>query len=63
MTSTQMDFLGYKSFEYNVKAEEVNIVLQMDNIGEIPVLIQLKNGKLESAKVQHSLLLLTLGCI
>jgi len=51
MTATQMEFLGYKSFEYNAKADEVNLVLQMDGVGDIPVLIQLKHGKLDDAKV------------
>jgi len=51
MTSTQMEFLGYKSFEYNANADEVSLVMHVDSVGDVPVLIQLKNGKLDNAKV------------
>jgi hypothetical protein len=51
MTATQMDFLGLKEFKYDDKAQEVRLVLQMDNIGDVPVLLQLKDHKLDSAKV------------
>jgi hypothetical protein len=56
MTATQMEFLGYKSFEYNAKADEVKLVMHVDNVGDVPVLIQLKNGKLDNAKVEMSIL-------
>jgi hypothetical protein len=51
MTATQMDFLGLKEFKYDDKAQEVRLVLQMDNIGDVPVLLQLIDHKLDSAKV------------
>jgi hypothetical protein len=51
MTATQMDFLGLKEFKYDDKAQEVRLVLQMVNVGDIPLLLQLKDHKLDSAKV------------
>lgn len=51
MTATQMEFLGLKEFKYDDKAQEVRLVLQMVNVGDIPVLLQLKDHKLDSAKV------------
>ena len=51
MTSTQMEFLGYKSFEYNANADEVSLVMHVDSVGDVRVLIQLKNGKLDNVKV------------
>jgi len=51
MTATQMQFLGLREFKFDEKAQEVRLVLQMDNIGDVPVLLQLKDHKLYSAKV------------
>lgn len=51
MTATQMQFLGLREFKFDEKAQEVRLVLQMDNIGDVPVLLQLKDHKLDSAKV------------
>lgn len=51
MTATQMDFLGLREFKFDDKAQEVRLVLQMDNIGDIPVLLQLRDHKLDNAKV------------
>jgi hypothetical protein len=51
MTSTQMDFLGLKEFKYDERAQDVSMVLQVANIGDIPVQIQLRNRHFDSAKV------------
>jgi hypothetical protein len=52
MTATQMDFLGLKEFKYDEGSQEVRLTLQIDNIGDIPVLLLLKDRKLDSAKVR-----------
>ena len=52
MTTTQMDFLGLKEFKYDEGSQEVRLTLQIDNVGDIPVLLQLKDRKLDSAKVR-----------
>jgi hypothetical protein len=51
MTATQMGFLGLKEFKVDQVAQQVSLVLQVDNVGDIPMKLQLKNGKLDSAKV------------
>jgi hypothetical protein len=51
MTATQMGFLGLKEFKFDEDAQEVSLVLQVDNIGDVPMKLQLKNGKLDTAKV------------
>jgi len=50
MTSTQMDFLGLKEFKYDEKAQDVTMVLQVANVGDIPIQIQLRNRQFDSAK-------------
>jgi len=54
MTSTQMDFLGLKEFEYDEKAQDVSMVLHVANVGDIPVQIQLRNRQFDCAKVRPS---------
>jgi hypothetical protein len=51
MTTAQMNFLGLKEFKYNENTQEVSIVMQVEEIGEVPIQIYLKNRKLDSAKV------------
>jgi hypothetical protein len=51
MTAVQMDFLGLKEFKIDEKSQEVHMVLHMDNVGDIPMEIRLKNHQLDSAKV------------
>jgi len=51
MTATQMDLLGLKEFKFDEKAQEVKLVLQVDNVGDVAMQLYLKNDKLESAKV------------
>jgi hypothetical protein len=63
MTAAQMDFLGLKEFKFDEKVHQVNMVLHVDNVGDIPMHIQLKNGKLDSAKVVRSDPMLTEGRI
>jgi len=54
MTSTQMDFLGLKEFKYDERAQDVTMVLQVANVGDIPIQIQLRNRQFDSAKVRSS---------
>ena len=54
MTATQMEFLGLKKFTYDEKAQEINMVLQVDNYRDIPIQILLKNNQFDSAKVVES---------
>jgi hypothetical protein len=54
MTSTQMEFLGLKEFKYDEATQEVRLTLQMDNVGDVAILLQLKDRKLDSAKVSSS---------
>jgi type III secretory pathway component EscV len=54
MTSKQMDFLGLKEFKYDEKAQDVSMVLQVANVGGIPIQIQLRNHQFDSAKVRPS---------
>ena len=51
MTTAQMDFLGLKEFKFDEKTQEVRMILHVDNVGDLPMQIQLKNRKLDSAKV------------
>jgi hypothetical protein len=51
MTATQMGFLGLKEFKVDQVAQQISLVLQVDNVGDIPMKLQLKHGKLDSAKV------------
>ena len=51
MTAAQMNFLGLKDFKFDEKKEQVDMVLKVDNVGDLPIHIQLKNYQLESAKV------------
>ena len=51
MTAAQMEFLGLKEFEFDEKKQEVRMLLYVDNVGDIPMQIQLKNRKLDSVKV------------
>ena len=51
MTATQMGFLGLKEFKFDEDAQEVSLVLQVDSIGDVPMKLQLKNGRLDTAKV------------
>ena len=50
MTSTQMDFLGLKEFKFDEKAQDVNMVLYVDSVGDVPIQIQLRNRRFNSAK-------------
>jgi hypothetical protein len=63
MTATQMQFLGLKEFKFDEKAQEVRLVLQMDNMPDIPVLLQLKDHKLDSAKVCPRKISSDLDCV
>lgn len=54
MTAAQMDFLGLKEFEFDEKKQEVKMTVYVDNVGDIPMQIQLKNHKLDSVKVVPS---------
>ena len=54
MTTAQMDFLGLKEFKFDEKTQEVRMILHVDNVGDLPMQIQLKNRKLDSAKVGRS---------
>jgi len=64
MTGMEMEFLGLKEFKFDEKNEEVSLVMSVENVGDVPVVINLKNRKFMSAKV---LLLcdefLMLGCV
>jgi hypothetical protein len=51
MTTTQMDFLGLKEFKFDENSQEVDMVLHVDSVGDIPMQIRLKNHKLDSANV------------
>jgi len=51
MTTVQMDFLGLKEFKFDEQKHQVDMVLHVDNMGDVPIQIQLKNRKLDSAKV------------
>jgi hypothetical protein len=46
-----MEFLGLKEFKYDEVTQEVRLTLQVDNVGDIAILLQLKDRKLDSAKV------------
>jgi hypothetical protein len=63
MTAAQMDFLGLKEFKFDEKTQEVRLILQVDNVGDLPMQIQLKNFKLDSAKVGRSNQSLIIGRI
>jgi len=54
MTSTHMEFLGLKEFKYDETAQDVSMVLQVANVGDIPIQIQLRNRQFDSAKVHWS---------
>jgi hypothetical protein len=53
MTATQMQFYGFKTFDYDEKAEQIQLTLQVDNVGDVPVLIQLRNHNFDNAKVRY----------
>ena len=53
MTTAQMEFLGLKEFSLDEGEEVVRMVLEVDNIGDVPIQIQLKDRKFDSAKVMH----------
>jgi hypothetical protein len=59
MTATQMGFLGLKEFKYDEVAQEVNLVLKVDKVGDVPMKLQLKNGRLDTAKVRLGRLLIS----
>jgi len=61
ITAAQMEFLGLKEFNLDEKTEMVRLVLYVKNVGDIPIQIQLKDRKFDSAKVLQSVsgLLLT----
>lgn len=63
MTTAQMDFLGLKEFKFDEKSQEVCMVLHVDQVGDVPMQIHLKNNKLDSAKVIFLLPSLTIDCI
>jgi len=51
MTAAQMDFLGLKEFKSDQKVQQVTMVLNVNNVGDVPIQIQLKNRKFETARV------------
>jgi hypothetical protein len=51
MTAAQMEFLGVKDFSLDEGTEVVRMVLGVDNVGDVPIQIQLKDRKFDSAKV------------
>ena len=51
MTAAQMEFLGLKEFTLDEKTEVVKMVLYVKNVGDVPIQIQLKDRKFDSAKV------------
>jgi hypothetical protein len=59
MTATQMGFLGLKEFRFDEVAQEVSLVLKVDNVGDVPMKLQVKNGKLDTAKVRLRRLLIS----
>jgi hypothetical protein len=63
MTAAQMEFLGLKEFEFDEKKQEVRMLLHVGNVGDIPMQIQLKNHKFDSAKVVLSESFTDVGCI
>lgn len=63
MTATQMELLGLKEFKYDEATQEVRLTIQVDNVGDIPILLQLKDRKLDSAKVRPIHFALSTGCI
>ena len=62
MTAAQMEFLGLKEFNLDERTEMVRLVLYVKNFGDVPIQIQLKDRKFNSAKVVQyaSSLLLTI---
>ena len=64
MTALEMEFLGLKEFKFDERNGEVSLVMNVENVGDVPVLIYLKNRKFMSAKVSCCCdKLLILGCI
>lgn len=65
MTSLQMEYLGIKQFQVEEDKQIIRLALYVDNVGDVPILIQLKDGKFDSAKVFHllELLLILLDCV
>jgi hypothetical protein len=63
MTAAQMEFLGLKEFKFDEKKQEVRMLLHVDNVGDIPMQIQLKNRKFDSAKVVLSKSFTDVDCI
>jgi hypothetical protein len=48
-----MGFLGLKEFKFDDGAQEVNLVMKVDKVGDVPMKLELKDGKLVSAKVSR----------
>jgi hypothetical protein len=51
MTAVQMEFLGLKEFNFDEKMEVASMVLHVNKVGDVPIQIQLKDRKFDSAKV------------
>lgn len=51
MTAAQMEFLGLTEFSLDERTEVVRMVLYVNNVGDVPIQIQLKDRKFDSAKV------------
>ena len=51
MTATQMEFLGWKEFKVDDGGKEISLVMQVENVGDVPMKLHVKEGKLEAAKV------------
>ena len=63
MTAVQMEFLGLKEFECDEMKQQVRMLLHVDNIGDIPIQIQLENRKFDSAKVVRLNDIANVGCV
>ena len=63
MTSAQMDFLGLREFKFDETSQAVDMALYVNNVGDIPIQIQLKNRKLDTAKVTLACRRLIIGLI